>query len=529
MIFINAKIVIIVLTHKICPNIFAVVIQNRQKMKKWNTTLRYAGFSLLGVALLMFLSAFIAFRNEMDDSFDPLVFSGMVSLLSGFFAIITTEPQENMSVEEGFCIVTGCWITACSFGALPFLICGGEFTLVNAFFESVSGFTTTGASILNDIEALPKGLQFWRIATAWMGGIGIVTLVSLVISGQHDRHSVLASAELSDLAKSYYGGRKKHFVYRMIVVYLMITSVSAFALRLTRMPWFDAATLAMSACSTCGFCAKNLSVGFYDSWVVEAILCVAMLLGATNFSLMFSTVWPDKLNRKNLFNSQIVRWFLSLVAIAMLIVTANLYFSGYCASFPKALRLAAFQVCSLSTTTGFATADTNLWPSGSIGILILCSLVCGCSGSTSGGIKMDRFVIAIKSLKGLVRSLIGAKNVSNVKIEGEVKTEEKLSSVLAFMGTYMLVIAAGTIIFAISMDFKTSLTASIACMGSVGPGFGEVGSMGNYAGLMGFQKVAAMFIMLLGRVEIFPMLVAFRSIFRRRHLHNSSFLPFFAD
>ena len=141
---------------------------------------------------------------------------------------------------------------------------------------------------------------------------------------------------------------------------------------------------------------------------------------------------------------------------------------------------------------------------------------------------MDRFVIAIKSLKGLVRSLMGVKNVSNVKIEGEVKTEVKLSSVLAFMGTYMLIIATGTIIFAISMDFKTSLTASIACMGNVGPGFGEVGSMGNYAGLMGFQKVAAMFIMLLGRVEIFPMLVAFRCIFRRRHLRNSTFLPFFA-
>ena len=163
---------------------------------------------MIGVALLMFISAFIAFRNGMDDSFNPLVFSGMVSLLSGFFAIITTKPQEKMTVEDGFRIVTGCWVAACVFGALPFLIYGGEFTVVNAFFESVSGFTTTGASILNNIEALPDGMQFWRIATAWMGGIGIVTLVSLVISGQHDRHSVLSSAELSDLAKSYYGGRK---------------------------------------------------------------------------------------------------------------------------------------------------------------------------------------------------------------------------------------------------------------------------------------------------------------------------------
>ena len=515
MIFINAKISIIVLTYTKRRNIFAAMFQKRKQMEKWNITLRYAGFSLLGVAVLMFVSAFIAFRNDMDDSFEPLVFSAMTTLLCGFFAIIGTKPQENMSIEEGYCIVTGCWIAACSFGAIPFLIFGGEFTFINAFFESVSGFTTTGASILNNIEALPKGLQFWRIATAWMGGIGIVTLVSLVISVQHDRHSVLASAELSDLAKSYYGGRKRHFVYRLIAVYLIITSASAIALHLTKMSWFDAATLSMSACSTCGFCTKNTSVAFYDNIAVETILIVAMLMGATNFSLMFSTIWPDKRTHKNLFNTQVIRWFLALVAIAILVVTADLYFSGYYSSFTRALRMAAFQVCSLSTTTGFATVDTNLWPRGSMGILLLCSLVCGCSGSTSGGMKMDRLVIVIKSLKDLIRSLVGVNNVSQVKIDGQVKTEKNVTSVITFMVTYMLIIAIGTVFFAISMDFTTSLTASIACMGSVGPGFGEVGSMDNYAHLLGFQKVVAMIIMLLGRVEIFPMLIAAKSLFSR--------------
>ena len=484
-------------------------------MNKWNTTIRYAGFSLIGVSLMMYLAAFIAYRNNYDDSFTPLIFAAMAATFCGAFAIIGTRPQEKMGVEEGYRIVTGCWIAACLFGAIPYLIFGGEFTVVNAFFESVSGFTTTGASILNNIEALPMGLQFWRIASAWIGGIGIVTLVSLVISAQHDRHSILASAELSDLAKSYYGGRKKNFVYRMIAVYLIITTSSAVALKLTKMSWFDATTLAMSACSTCGFCTKNLSVGFYDNVAVEIILIVAMLMGATNFSLMFSTVWPDKRTHKNLFNTQVIRWFLALVTIAILAVTANLYFSGYYSSFPKALRMAAFQVCSLSTTTGFATADTNLWPTGSMGILLLCSLVCGCSGSTSGGMKMDRFVIVVKSLKGMITSLIGVKNVNRIKLDGQVKTEENVISILAFMGTYILIIAIGTILFALSMDFKTSLTASIACIGSVGPGFGDVGSMGNYAGFMGFQKVVAMVIMLLGRVEIFPMLIAFRSIFRR--------------
>ena len=487
--------------------------KNRQLMKKWNITLRYAGFSLIGISLLMYLAAFIAFQNNSDDSFNPLIFSAMTATLCGFFAVINTHPQENMSIEEGYCIVNGCWIAACIFGAIPYLMFGGEFTIINAFFESVSGFTTTGASILNNIEALPMGLQFWRIASAWIGGIGIVTLVSLVISAQHDRHSVLASAELSNLAKSYYGGRKKHFVYRMIAVYLIITAASAIALRLTKMPWFDATTLAMSACSTCGFCTKNLSVGFYNNVAVEIILIAAMLMGATNFSLMFSTFWPDKHTHKNLFNTQVIRWFLALVAIAILVVTANLYFSGYCATFPRALRLAAFQVCSLSTTTGFAIADTNLWPTGSMGVLMLCSLVCGCSGSTSGGMKIDRFVIVVKSLKGMLRSLVGFSNVSDIKVDGQVRTNESLISVLTFMGTYIFIVALGAIIFAFSMDLHTSISASIACMGSVGPGFGDVGSMNNYAGLLGFQKVAAMVIMLLGRVEIFPMLIAVKSLF----------------
>ena len=484
-------------------------------MKKWNTTLRYVGFSLMGVSLLMYLAAFIAFRNDNDNSFTPLIFAAMTATLCGVFAIIGTKPQENMGIEDGYRIVTGCWVAACVFGAIPYLIFGGEFTVINAFFESVSGFTTTGASILNDIEALPKGLQFWRIASAWIGGIGIVTLVSLVVSAQDDRHAILASAELSNLAKTNYGGRKRTFVYRMLTVYLIITTASAIALKLTKMPWFDATTLAMSACSTCGFCTKNISVSFYDNVAVEIILIAAMLMGATNFSLLFSTLWPDKQTHKNLFNTQVIRWFLFLVAIAILIVTANLYFSGFCATFPKAMRLAAFQVCSLSTTTGFATADTNLWPSGSIGVLMLCSLVCGCSGSTSGGMKMDRFVMAVKSLKSTIRSLIWANNANRTKIDGQVQAEETITSVLTFMGVYLMIIAVGTIFFAISMDLHTSLSAAIACMGSVGPGFGEVGSMGNYAGLLGFQKVVAMVIMLLGRVEIFPMLIAIRSIFSR--------------
>lgn len=481
-------------------------------MNKWNTTLRYAGFSLIGVSLLMYLAAFIAYRNSNDDSFIPLVFSAMAATLSGVFAIIGTQPHADIGIEEGFRIVTGCWVAACVFGALPYLMFGGEFSVVNAFFESVSGFTTTGASILNDIEALPKGLQFWRIASAWIGGIGVVTLISLVISAHNDRHSILATVEMSDIARSYYGGRRKQFVYRMLAVYLIITSATAIALKMSHLNWFDATTLSMSACSTCGFCSKNLSVGFFNSTLVEGILIMAMLLGATNFSLLFSTVWPDKNRHKNIFNTQVIRWFLFLVAFATFIVAFNLWLKGTYNTFTQALREAAFQVCSLSTTTGFATADTNDWPSFSKGILLLSSLVCGCSGSTSGGIKMDRLVIALKSVKDVIRSLTDFHNVSNVKLDGELKTQSNATMVITYIVIYLFIVFVGTVVFATSMDFQTSLSASVACMGSVGPGFGAVGSMGNYSHLLTFQKITAMIIMLLGRLEIFPILIAVKSI-----------------
>ena len=283
------------------------------------------------------------------------------------------------------------------------------------------------------------------------------------------------------------------------------------------MTWFDAATHAMSACSTCGFSTKNNSIAFFDSPLIEGILIVSMMLAAVNFSLVFSTFWPSGSNRKNIFNTKIVRVFLGAVALGILGLTIQLKLSGTYHTIGKAVREAAFQMCSITTTTGFATTDTNLWPPLCKGILLIGALVCGCSGSTSGGIKIDRVWIAMQGTSEMFKSLVNPNKYEYVRIDGHSKDENDISAVTTFIMLYLLITIIGTVVFAFGgMDFHTSLSASIACIGNVGPGFGEVGSMGNYAGLSPLLKLFSTGMMLFGRLEIYPFLIVLGNIVRKR-------------
>ena len=480
------------------------------------TTIRFIGFALMGIFLLMVFSTAIAFFNHQDDSFYPLLISSGITLASSIACVLLTKPSHRMDVKTGFSIVTGCWVVACLFGALPFVLYGHEFNFVNAFFESVSGFTTTGASILNDIEAVPKGLLFWRIATAWIGGIGVVSLVSIVVSSRNDSHSQLAGMELSSIAKEYYRGRRKQFIYRILIVYVGLTAASTYGLHLAGMTWFDAVTHAMSACSTCGFSTKNISVAAFDSATIEAILNVSMIMASINFSLIFSTLWPSGPNRKNLFNTKIVRVFLGSVLLGIACLTVNLLVTHTYSSVAEAFRMASFQMCSITTTTGFATCDTNLWPAFSIAILIVGSLVCGCSGSTSGGIKIDRVWFALRGTGEMIKSLSHPNKYEYVRMDGSTKTDEEVVSVLSFIMLYIVIVFIGMLVYTLcGMDFLTGMSASIACMGNVGPGFGVIGSMGNYAGLSDFLKLFSTALMLLGRLEIYPILIVVGSLFKK--------------
>ena len=471
--------------------------------------MRYCGISLIGVSMLMMASAGVAWHEDSEAATLPLSYAGLITAIVGVFPLIFVPKQRSIGKREGFFIVTFSWILSCIFGALPYIMYGGEFTLVNAFFESVSGFTTTGASILNDIEALPNGLLFWRIASAWIGGIGIVALVSLMIPSKDDMQSVLASAESSDLARSEFSGRKKRFVYTMVTIYAGITAVSAVALRLCGMRWFDAVTHAMSACSTCGFSTRNASIAAFDNPWIELVLIVAMLMGGSNFALLQTTILPWKKGRTN-FHSETFRRFMLGVAAASGITAADLLLSGRCSSVIEAVRLSAFQIASISTTTGFATTDTDTWPALSITVLCICSVFCGCTGSTSGGIKVDRALLAVKGMRAKLHSILHPAHMETVRIDGRIRMTEEVEDTFVFILFYLSLIAVGGFInSAGGMDLRSGVSAAMACMGNVGPGFGIVGSMGNYAGLPDILKANSMVLMLLGRLEIYPFFLVF--------------------
>ena len=478
----------------------------------WKIITWYIGISLLLVAALMAVSSLVACLTPGDESRLPLLYSAFITGLVGFYPLLfVRKKHHSLSFREGNSIVVLAWLCACLFGMLPFLLYGREFTLLNALFESVSGFTTTGASILDDIEALPRGIQLWRISTAWVGGIGIVTLFSMLIRERMDK-STLSGAEISNVARQpFVGERSNSFAQRMLATYAALTTVTFIALKFTGLGWFDALTNAMSACSTCGFCTRNTSIAYYANPAAEIILTIAMLAAGINFGILFLAFLRGR--PRFIWRSDAIKVFLSLVAIAIVLVTADLMTKGNYHSFGNALRDASFQVASISTTTGFATQDTTLWPPLSMSLLIICSLVCGCSGSTSGGIKIDRAVVAAKGISRKVGLAVSPNSVRNIRIDGRVRPDTQISDAYGYIFCYLLIVVVfAAVNVTAGLDFTTGVTASIACIGNVGPGFGEVGSMSNYAAFPGILKVTSMMEMIIGRLEIFPVLYLLRSI-----------------
>lgn len=472
----------------------------------------YVGISLVLVAIMMALSGLVAVFSGPDDSTMPLLFSAFITFIMGIYPMIFVRPEPNISFREGVATVVLAWLACCVFGTIPYLCYGGEFTFVDAFFESVSGFTTTGASILNDIEALPAGLLFWRASTAWVGGLGIVSIFSLVIPQSLDRMSILSGAELSDIAKSQSSRHGKSFILTMLTVYITLTVTCALCLKIAGLPWFDAVTDALSTCSTCGFCIRNNSIGSYGNMGVEAIIMVFMLISGISFMQTSSYVLRKGNARRRI--STVTRAYLGFVLVATLIITINLRLHQDITVL-HALRLAAFQVCSITTTTGFATADTSVWPALSVVLLILASVVCGCSGSTSGGMKMDRVVLLLSYIRQSFRRGNSQRRLARTRLDGRIVPEDLADKTIRFVLLYVAFLVAGALINTMAgLDIPTAMTASVACLGNVGPGFGNVGSMSNYADFPVLLKLSSTILMIAGRLEIIPILT-FLGLMRR--------------
>ena len=467
---------------------------------RFSVILRYMGTVVLCLSAFMAVSAGISLVSD-DTGFYPLLLSSLLTLLLGVFPMIFVSKTDSISTKEGFVIVVGSWIVSCIVGMFPYLMWGGEFTLTNAWFESVSGFTATGASILTNIEALPQGLLFWRSVTVWVGGAGVVMFALLILPSLGTNKMALSSIELSSLAKDNYRFRTQMVVRILLAVYIGLTIVTTLLLKVAGMRWFDAVNHAMSACATGGFSTKNASIGFYDSPLIEWILIVAMFISSLHFGLIYST-FARKSN--NIFRSEVVRVYVLIIAVATLAVGGWLYFSGIYDSILTSLRQSVFQVVSIITTTGFATANTNLWAPFAIVILIILSIVCGCAGSTSGGIKVDRILLYGKVLKARLRAQQHPNAVIRIRLDGILQEDRHLNAVTLFLTTYFVLILVATLTSTLfGLDLLTAFSSSVAFIGNVGPGFGEVGSYDNYAAMPMLLKVQGTILMLMGRLEIF--------------------------
>ena len=475
---------------------------------RYSVVIRYIGIVLLVLATFMLMSAGISYASDVDSAYTPLVMSSLLTLLLGCFPLIFVPRTDRISQKEGYCIVVGSWIVASIVGMFPYLMWGGEFTFINAWFESVSGFTTTGASILNDIEALPRGLLFWRMATSWIGGIGVVMFALVILPSIGKSKMMLSHFELSSLAKDNFNSYRTPTVVRIVLsVYVGLTIASIFVLKLCGMTWFDALCHAMSACGTCGFSTKNLSIGWFDSSLIEMVLVVIMAIAGIHFGLIFAT-----LTRKNnnIFRSEITRTYFGVIGVTTLLIGCSLWIADVYPSIFESMRKALFHTVSFITTSGFATVDCNTWTSMAILLLTFCSIVCACAGSTSGGLKMDRLLLAVKMLRNRLRQQQHPNAIIRTKVDGVPQDKDMLNGVMVFIVAYMMLILAGSFINALlGADLTTAFSAAVACVGNVGPGFGEVGTFDNYSFMPSIMKLNLTALMLFGRLEIFGLIQFF--------------------
>lgn len=461
--------------------------------------IRNIGLVLIFNAIFLFLSFILAlFYAESTDI--PLLYSALIALIFGLLPIIYVRQAEYITILEGIMIIVFGWISTCLIGALPYLLWGGEFSVINSWFESVSGFTTTGSTIVNDIEALPKSLLFWRSSTHWIGGIGVILFTLLILPESKTSKLSLLNTEMSKLARADFKYRAKEILMILLYVYLGLTLVETALLVFAGMSLFDAINHAFATIATGGFSTRNLSIAAYHKVSIEIIIMVFMVLSGIHFGLIFNTI-TGKPN--NIFRSPIIRAFLVFLLGGIVVVSLKLYASQQY-TWWEAVRYGSFQVISCGTTTGFATADTVHWPSFTQIILIYFTIQCATTGSTSGGLKFDRVWIFFKAVTKQIKMIQHPRAIFLLKVGGKVLDEDVEVHTMVFIILYLFIILLTTALLTLlDVDLLTAFSSSATSIGNVGPGFGQVGSMGNFSGLPSLAKFILTINMLLGRLEIF--------------------------
>ncbi len=406
--------------------------------------------------------------------------------------------------KEGFVIVSLAWIIMSVIGTLPFVISGEIPSFVDALFETVSGFTTTGASILNDIESMSEGLLFWRSFTHWIGGMGVLVFVLALSQELPDRSIHIMRAEMPGPIVDKLVPKAKETAKILYLIYIVLTLTEIVILVLCKMPLFEAVVHTFGTAGTGGFGVKADSIASYSP-VIQWVIAIFMFIFGINFNLFYLII----LKRiKSVFRSSELWVYVGVGVISCALITFNIYDS--CSGLSEALRLSAFQVSSVMTTTGYATADFNMWPGFSKTLLLVLMFMGACAGSTAGGLKVSRVIILVKGMRRELHRLLHPRSVKTLKLEGKRIDEQTLSSANSYLTVYVASVVVIFLLLSIdNFDVETNFSATVACFNNIGPGLGAVGPAGNFSEYSVFSKLILTAAMLLGRLEIFPLLLCF--------------------
>ena len=469
------------------------------------------GKVLLAEALLLLLPMGTALIYR--ESALPFLYTILPLLALGGGLNLIKPRSGDFFAREGFVTVGLSWISMSAFGALPFVFSGDIPHYVDALFETISGFTTTGASILENVELMGRGCMFWRLFTHWVGGMGVLVFIAAIlpISGDHYIHIMRAEVPGPEVSKLVPRARKTARILYMI--YFILTAMETVLLLFGGMSLYEAMLHAFATAGTGGFSTRAASVGAFNSTYIDVVIATFMMLFGCNFNLYYLILMGQGLA---VFKSEELRVYLGIIAVSVLVIAGNI--ASKVGGFALGLRYAYFQVTTIISTTGFSTADFNLWPELSRWILVLLMFIGGCAGSTGGGLKVSRIIILFKSYLHELKQLILPTRVKRIWFEGKAVSDQTVHSVLVFFQVYLFITFLSVLVLTLDgRDLVTNFTASLACISNIGPGLGAVGPNGNYAFFSDLSKLVLSLEMLLGRLEIFPVLFLFApSVWKRK-------------
>ncbi len=463
------------------------------------------GKMLIAEAILLLLPISVAFYYH--ESGTPLAFlvTGILLLLSGLLLEIKKPRHRRIYAREGFVIVALSWILISFFGAMPFVFTGAIGNPVDALFETVSGFTTTGATILNEIESLPKSLLFWRSFTHWIGGMGILVFVLAFLPQRENQSAFIMRAEVPGPSKGKLVSKTMVTARILYGIYFFLTVLEIILLRAGGMPFFDSVTTAFATAGTGGFSVRNASIGAYGSLYAEVVISVFMIAFGINFNLYFLLLMRQF---GRVFKSEELHWYLGTIAFSTVVIALNIF--PIYGRLTTAIRYAGFQVASIITTTGFGTADYTEWPILSQAVLLSLFCIGACAGSTGGGFKIERMMVLCKSVLSQIKKAINSREVVTVKVDGKTLDTKYVNGVLAYLGLYVVVVFIGIFLICFdNVDMPEAIGAVLTCFNNIGPAFGRLSPSGNFSILSDFSKLVLSFLMLAGRLEMYPMLIVF--------------------